>query len=251
MEEIWNDIKGYEGVYLVSNTGKVKSLPRKVMFGEQARIVEERILQENNNGRGYVYVSLSYKNIKTREYIHRLVAKEFLPNKWNKREVNHKNGIKNDNNVSNLEWVSASENKEHAYLTGLTKNRPTDLDVTEVNMVIDLLKTEKYTQDEICNVFKINENTLTMLKKKERIIEVIFKETKIKKASRGYEIEVTDKENNEVLIFPSSKKAAEYFDSYPGYFSEVITKYNGENQRFKAKYTNVDKKENKNLLEEK
>src|SRR5699024_674166 len=137
------------------------------------RIVEEKILQENNNGRGYVYVSLSYKNIKTREYIHRLVAKEFLPNKWNKREVNHKNGIKNDNNVSNLEWVSDSENKEHAYLTGLTKNRPTDLDVTEVNMVIDLLKTEKYTQDEICNVFKINENTLTMLKKKERIIEVI------------------------------------------------------------------------------
>lgn len=201
MEETWKSIKGYEGYYEISDKGRVKSLTRKVMFGERVKFTKETILKEINNGRDYMYVTLSCNNKKTKKYIHRLVAGEFLPNEFNKPEVNHKNGIKKDNNISNLEWVTSSENQKHAFETGLT--------------VISILK--------LVEIHKGNEYSSQRTK-------------------------VFDKEKGKTYEFVSSKKASLYFGFSRTYFSEIIKKSNGENQRFKAEYIGS---QNKKLLEEK
>ena len=99
MEEIWKDIDGYEGLYQVSNLGRVKSF-------NYNRTGKEMNLKPVNtcNGFGYLYVNLN-KNGKTRLfYIHRLVAKAFLENPDHKSDVNHKDENKTNNCVENLEW---------------------------------------------------------------------------------------------------------------------------------------------------
>jgi hypothetical protein len=106
--EIWKTINGFDD-YQVSNLGRVKSFKRG----------KEKILADRKR-KGYLSVCLSNINIK---YVtnHRLVAESFLPNINNKPCINHINGIKHDNRVENLEWVTHSENTQHAFDTGLHK----------------------------------------------------------------------------------------------------------------------------------
>lgn len=110
MEEIWKDIPGYEGLYQVSSLGRIKSLRTG------------KLRKPGNNGAGYLFVPLSNKTTKNR-YVHRLVALSFLDNPYNKSTVNHKNGIKTDNCVGNLEWATQSENSQHGFDTGLIKQK--------------------------------------------------------------------------------------------------------------------------------
>lgn len=117
MEEIWKDVKGFEGFYQISSLGRVKSLPRN------GTINSERILKPNNV-RGYLQVVLNKKGDKSYKKVHRLVAENFIENPLNKREVNHIDGNKHNNNLSNLEWVTSSENQIHAYKLGLQKLHP-------------------------------------------------------------------------------------------------------------------------------
>ena len=114
LEEIWKDIKGYEGLYQVSNLGRVKSL--KYHRGSREQILKPKITKD-----GYYETALchnkKYKYIRT----HRLVAMAFCKNPYNKLEVNHKDGNKLNNYADNLEWVTSSENHKHAYKIGLQK----------------------------------------------------------------------------------------------------------------------------------
>jgi hypothetical protein len=100
------DIKGYEGLYAVNSQGKVFSY------------ISSKILKPWLT-LGYQYVTLCKDKIKTSYRVSRLVAVAFIPNPQNKPEINHIDGIKTNNDMSNLEWVTGSENKLHAYKIGL------------------------------------------------------------------------------------------------------------------------------------
>ncbi len=109
MEEVWKDIKGYEGLYQISNTGKVKSLKRIM----KSRKCEEIIKKPSKLPKGYLKVSLC-KEGKIKYYsIHRLVAEAFIPNPNNLPCVNHKDCNPQNNEVSNLEWISYKENNSY------------------------------------------------------------------------------------------------------------------------------------------
>ena len=104
MDEIWKPIKGYTGFYEVSNFGKV----RRIYKNGKTKILKPRI-----NHRGYERVCLS-RNYKRKEFcVHRLVGNAFIANELNKPQINHINGIKTDNNMNNLEWVTPQENCIH------------------------------------------------------------------------------------------------------------------------------------------
>lgn len=113
MEEIWKDVKNYEGAYMVSNLGRIKSLPRKGTKGN--------ILNPSRNNKGYCTVELTFKGKNRSTFVHRVVAENFIPNLKNLPEVNHIDGNKLNNNVENLEWVTKGQNQIHAYKTGLRK----------------------------------------------------------------------------------------------------------------------------------
>ena len=111
MEEIWKDIKGYEGLYQISSFGRVKKTRNK-----------EKIMKGRIRGKGYLAVTLLDKHGEQKDfYIHRLVAEAFIPNLDNLPQVNHKSEIKTDNNVENLEWCDAQYNNNYGTRTKRTK----------------------------------------------------------------------------------------------------------------------------------
>lgn len=112
MGETWKDIKGYEGLYQVSNFGRLKTLHYK---GSN----KEKILKYGKSSNGYLLATLYKEKHKKVYKIHRLVAKAFISNPENKPQVNHIDGCKQNNNVLNLEWVTCKENIEHSFRTGL------------------------------------------------------------------------------------------------------------------------------------
>ena len=127
-KEVWKDIKGYEGLYQVSNLGRVKSLQRTCKGGHNCtRIVKEKILKQCYCGidRDYLNVKLCKDSkIKTIQ-VHRLVAQAFIPNPDNLPQVNHKNEFEKWNNsVDNLEWCTAKYNNNYGTrIIRATKNR--------------------------------------------------------------------------------------------------------------------------------
>lgn len=116
MTEIWKDIVGYEGLYQVSNLGRVKSLPK---YDRKGRFHSERIKAPANNGTGYLVVNLKHDGKQQMRTVHRLVAEVFLPNDNTSLEINHIDGDKSNNCVNNLEWCTRSENIRHAVKNGL------------------------------------------------------------------------------------------------------------------------------------
>ena len=116
MQEVWKDIKDYEGCYQVSNFGRVRSLDRLDRNGFKRNGV---IKKPQDNGNGYQYVQLKKDAKRKNFYIHRLVATYFINEIADKDFVNHKDGNKKNNMVDNLEWCTQSENMKHAYESGL------------------------------------------------------------------------------------------------------------------------------------
>lgn len=112
--EIWKDVKGFEGLYQVSNYGNIKSLPKKKGKGK-GYFTKEKILKPKTDRYGYFVVCLRKNNKNHNMSIHRCVALSFCKNPFNKTVVNHKDGNKKNNMSSNLEWCTVQENTKHAY----------------------------------------------------------------------------------------------------------------------------------------
>jgi len=111
--EIWKDIDGYNGLYQISNIGRVKSLKRWNISTRDFQD-RERIMTPTDNGSGYLIVSLMKNKVKKNHYVHRLVASAFCENPSNQKCVNHIDYDKSNNNCENLEWCSQLENVRHS-----------------------------------------------------------------------------------------------------------------------------------------
>lgn len=125
-QETWATISNYEGYYEISTFGRTKSLARIIVTiyngKERLRKIQERIRKTSLHDHGYLQVALNKLGGMKTFFVHRLVAEAFIPNPCGLPEVNHKNGIKIDNFINNLEWVTTEGNNKHSITTGLFHN---------------------------------------------------------------------------------------------------------------------------------
>lgn len=167
MQEIWKDVKDFEGLYQVSILGRVKSLKRVVNYCENSKsktkkhTVEEKIKNPSAKANGYLQIQL-YKNNKSyNRYVHRLVATAFIENPNNYKTINHINLNKKDNNVSNLEWCSYEDNNDHArqnlsFKSGKAiKIECINIDTGETQIITDLLAWCKENKHDRASVYRV------------------------------------------------------------------------------------------------
>jgi hypothetical protein len=121
MQEIWKDVKNYEGCYQVSNLGRVRSLTRKVKTFNGVRTSKGQILKPLKTNTGYYRVDLKQNQKNKYISIHRLVAETFIPNPNNYPIINHKDNNPQNNCIDNLEWCTQSYNVKYAYKYGNAK----------------------------------------------------------------------------------------------------------------------------------
>ena len=148
MEE-WKDIKGYEGLYQISNEGRVKSLQREIVYKDgRKKVLEEKILHNFLSDLGYYHVMLSKDGVSKRYKVHRLVAKAFIPNPNNLPIINHKDENPKNNVVDNLEWCTQGYNVR--YGTMIERGRQTQFNREDLSKEV-----EQYTLDgDLVETFK-------------------------------------------------------------------------------------------------
>jgi hypothetical protein len=120
-EEIWRPIKGFEGIYEVSNFGRVKSLDRVVFSGGHPRNRKGTVISTKKDAYGYEIATLRLNGDRFYKKVHRLVGIAFIDNPNNLECINHLNFIRTDNRVENLEWISRGDNMRYSYAAGRYK----------------------------------------------------------------------------------------------------------------------------------
>lgn len=163
-EEIWVYITGFNN-YLVSNLGRVKSIKDN----------KEKILKPRYSKRKYERVNLYIKSKPHTFYVHTLVAKNFIPNEdKSKTTVNHINGIKTDNRVDNLEWLSNLENLKHAFINNLhlfgEKHPMSKLSNEEISEIRKLYFNKQKNQVELSKIYKVTQGHISRLIRNEQRI---------------------------------------------------------------------------------
>ena len=156
MTEVWKPIDGYEGLYEVSDAGRIRGLRLKKVLKPQ-------------NKNGYNAVNLSKKGVVHQVYVHRLVASAFIDNPLSFPCIDHKDCNKRNNNVCNLEWCTAKENAQRAWKNGLTPHPPrvtcedhrnhvlTRLQVSEIRKTY---ATNEVTQRHLAKQYGVSQRTI-------------------------------------------------------------------------------------------
>jgi len=171
-QEIWEPIIGYEGIYEISSYGRMKCVythdirrQKRKMFIKKTGQAKPRNKKDKREDM-YVIAYL-HKNGNNKSCgIHRLVAINFIPNSENKPEVNHKNGVKWDNRVDNLEWVTSPENIKHAVENGLTNSpygEDSGMAVLSNSQVIDIFNS-KQSVSYLSNKYNVHDTTVRYIK---------------------------------------------------------------------------------------
>lgn len=178
----WLAVKGYEGLYEVSDTGQVRSIPRKCLHknGKVTLNVGKVLAQTSNKNTRYMICSVWRNNKAKHYYVHRLVAEAFISNPDNLAEVNHIDGDRQNNHLSNLEWVTRKGNVRHAIDTGLRKYQNRYTEDTFVNMLQEVIQGTSY---------------LSLSQKYD--YKVPFLSTKLRKIAKKYGLE---QELNQALL---------------------------------------------------
>lgn len=174
MQEIWKPIAGFEGIYEISNLGRVKSLGRfRRAKGSAVIWMEERIKVPSSQREGYIAQHLYKEGRGYKRYVHRLTAEAFLENPEGKPQVNHIDGNKLNNCADNLEWVTGSENCRHAIDSELYQTargeatgtaKLTEADVVEIRR----MAASGYLHREIASIFGVGRKAVTKIVNRQR-----------------------------------------------------------------------------------
>ena len=164
--EQWKDINDYEGHYMISNFGRVKSLERQVPHSHSGYLtMKERIMSSKSLPSGYITVCLTKDGIHKMKSVHRLVGVHFLDNYENLPEVNHNKGIKHDNRWHQLSWVTSSQNQLHSYKELNRKkadiNGKLNPNYGNYKIFLNLLTGIFYTRKELCDLLGIKLGTMS------------------------------------------------------------------------------------------
>ena len=169
-DEEWRDVVDYEGLYMVSDHGRVKSLPKRTSHRG------EHIMNTPVGSGGYLYVHLRKDGRNTQKLVHRLVADAFIANEYDKPQVNHIDGNKRNNSVENLEWSTPSENQLHAYrvLNRVRKTdhspRPTKRKLTKEQVME--IRSSHESQSSLARKYGVGQHTIWCILKRKTYKEI-------------------------------------------------------------------------------
>jgi|SRR5690554_810142 len=168
MKEIWKDIPGFEGYYQASSLGRIKSVKRSVERRNNHKngiwVYKSKIIKPRLSTWGYYQVSLYTEHGRNQPFVHRIIAFTFIENPRNKPQVNHKNGIKTDNRIENLEWCTHSENNKHAYDAGLKKGITKRKYKLSDENVLYIRKNKNITGKELAKKFNVSESAISNIR---------------------------------------------------------------------------------------
>ena len=176
--EIWKPLRGYEGLYEVSNKGRIKSLPRNYLRKRKGRKdhivkVKGKVLKQCVGTTGYYIIRIRKdKKCKTKK-VHRLIAKTFLPEIKGCNIVNHIDGNRLNNSIENLEWTTHQGNSDNAIERGSidmkgSKHYFAKLTEQDVIQIRELWRSGNYTQVEIANMFNVGRKNITKIVNRQR-----------------------------------------------------------------------------------